>query len=244
MGCRMVWAAIAVGGVAVGSARLRADLISHALVTGGGTREERYGTTGAHAAASGAGGFMGEATAGARYGRLSGAASVEASLALGAVSRALAEAAFADTLRIDGPPGASGAGFLVYTYAVDGSAEGEEADAHVFLRHGADPDEELASEVTTSGLFESAPHGFVFGQPLSFGAVLLVSAALVEGHGGTAGAGFGAELAGLRVFDAQMQPVSGWTLWSASGTSYPVPAPGAGAILLALLRARPRRARS
>src|SRR5262245_54077316 len=146
------FASLAVG---LAAAVSRADLMTHAAALyGSGTLfgEERYGPGHITAATTGPGGFSARAEAWAGYGVVGGMARAQAERTEFATNRALAEAAFSDTLRIDGP---TGAGFLIYTYTLTGAAEGEHADAHLFLRHSPDPDEELAGEVTSSGIFDS-----------------------------------------------------------------------------------------
>jgi hypothetical protein len=183
--------------------------------------------------------FHGTASAHASYGLLSAQTQVAAQGAAFTLNRGLAEASFSDLLTISGT---IGDGFVVYTYALTGSAAGE-ADAHLFLRHASDPDEELAGEVVASAVFDSLPHHFTFGQPFLTGASILVAASLGEGESGAAWADFsaGAALTHIRVFDAQMRPIDGWTIDSQSGTSYPVPAPGTGLLFLGAAMGRQRR---
>lgn len=217
----------------------QASLVTHAAVLYGDAAplgQDTYGSVAASAQAGyqqpGGRWFSGTASAWASYGSVGAAARVEGENAAFGLNRAGAEAAFSDVLRITGP---SGAGFIVYTYSLTGSAEGEEADAHLFLRHSGDPDEELAEEVTQSIVFDSLPHHVTFGAPFETGVSMLVAAPLMQGETGSAFADFsaGAALTGVRVFDEQMRPLSGWTIESQSGTPYPVPGPGGIVVLVA-----------
>jgi hypothetical protein len=90
-----------------------------------------YGSTHAAAETGYTGAWM-RAEGWAAYGRVGARASVEASPAIHEVNRGLAEGAFGDRLRVDGP---SGAGFIIYHITMTGSAEGE-ADAHLFCGTG------------------------------------------------------------------------------------------------------------
>jgi hypothetical protein len=207
--------------------------------------QDVYGAASANAQAgySGERWFVGTASAWADYGRVGAYAAVDADRALYPLNRALAEAAFSDVLRVLGP---TGEGFIVYTYTITGSAEGEDADAHLFLRHSGDPDEELAGEVTQTASFDSLPHHITFGAPFETGVSILALAPMTEGQSGAAYADFsaGASLTGIRVFDGQMQPLVGWTVESQSGTAYPVPAGGTGVSLIVAGALGGRRRRS
>jgi uncharacterized protein (TIGR03382 family) len=229
MGVRSVFGLLA---VAIAPGVARGDLVSHAAAGYGDgtlTGPEQYGTIWAVAQTQYPGATLhGEAWA--QYGRLAATASVEADPGAYAVSRAVGEAGFSDTLNVAGP---RGAGFIVYTFSIDGHAAGD-ADLHLFL-HQADFDEELAGEVSAPAEFSSLPHRITFGQPFPISASILVLASVGLGESGMSSADFssGAALTGIDVYDDHMTRLEGWSLGSQSGTQYPVPAPATPAVLVA-----------
>jgi hypothetical protein len=231
---------------AIAAPAASASLTTHAAVGYGSgplIGPDLYGaaTCSAQTSYTGAGSFSGSAVAQAAYGNVGAVATVEALNALYPLNRALGESSFLDTLQVNGP---TGDGFIIYTYTLTGSAQGE-ADAHLFLRHSGDPDEELAGEVTSTSTFDSLPHHITFGQPFQTGLSLLVIASIAQGQSGQAFGDFsaGAALTSVRIFDAQMNPLQGWTIQSESGTAYPVPSP-VTVVPLVLLGAQRRAHRS
>ncbi len=226
-----------------------ADLVSHAVVSFGDaplTTVETFGSS--HASVSNSyaspGFFSGAAEAWAAYGLVRAVSMADALNASFETQVVQAEAAFTDRLTV---LGGSGGGIIVYTYEVTGSTIGDEHDAHAhaFLRHEGDPDEEIGEDMTGSTVLTSLPHFFTFGVPFSTGLLLSAEIHLDLGHSGQALSDFsaGAMLTGISVFDPQMNPIAEFTIVSESGTSYPLPTPGAGVVLgCALLRAtRPTR---
>jgi hypothetical protein len=171
--------------------------------------------------------FNGAAECAAAFGRLSGEVHLTATDASFAINRAQAESGFFDMLTISG---SVGPGFIIYDYSIAGSAEGE-ADAHIFLYHQGDPDEELAGEVTEDGVFTSLVHNFTFGQPFRTGAVLSTIGLIGEGETSETSAHFEAWLSGISVFDSEMRPLAEFSISSESGTTYPLPAPSTGMAL-------------
>ena len=231
--------------LAVVCSAARADLLSHALVRYGDptfTVDEHFGTQTADAALlySNPGSFHGVSSAQAAYGHLEAAATVLAVDAAYPVNFAQAEAGFTDSLTINGP---SGVGFVVYTYAVEGWAVGEQSLGAMFLRHGGEPDEELSDEIAGGETFQSLPHAVSFGQPFTHGLILQANGGIGLGETGEFGSVLSAMLTGIEVFDASMNPVGTYTVSSSSGTSYPLPEPGAALLLLAALAIGPRRRR-
>jgi hypothetical protein len=205
----------------------RADLIAHALVRYGGatlTIDEHFGSPTAAASLlyNTPGLFHGTAEATAAYGRADVSATVLAVGAAYPVNASFAEAAFSDTLTISGP---SGTGFVVYTYSTDGWTTGGLSQGALFLRHGADPDEELDDEIVGPEEFSSLPHAIVFGQPFTTGIVMQCHSAIGMGETGEFGAVLSATLTGLAVFDGGMNPIGQFTVTSLSGTQYPLPEP-------------------
>ncbi len=208
----------------------RGDLVSFAYVGYGNlpmTSTQQYGTSQAAASLSytSPGSFLGEARATAAYGRVAGFARASTETASYELNRAVAEARFSDLLTVSGP---NGSGFVVYEYQLFGRAEGDEADLHLFLQHEGEPDEELAGEVTSGDVFFSLPHSVTFGTPFRTGLSLQSQATMLLNETGEAVCdfSFGAFLTGFSVLNAQMEPVASFSIDAASGTQYPLPAPG------------------
>jgi hypothetical protein len=111
----------------------------------------------------------------------------------------------------------------------------------MFLRHGADPDEELDDEITEGGELVSLPHAVMFGVPFPFRALLQGRADVLAGQTARPSAAFEASLTGLTVLDEQMHPVSSFTVVASSGTTYPVPGPPGWGVLIGLAGRRRRR---
>lgn len=216
----------------------RGDLVTHALVSFGDselTTVQTFGTV--HAAIlnsyTSPGSFTGSAEAWASYGLVRAYASAQTQNASFDTQLVQAEAAFSDLLTITG---GVGGGFIVYQYLVIGSTVGSEhqAHAHAFLRHGNEPDEELG-HLSSSTTLTSLPHSFTFGVPFTTGLLLSAEVHLHHGHNGTALADFsaGAMLSRISIFDAQMAPISQFSVASQSGATYPLPSPATAAVLLA-----------
>ena len=216
----------------------RADLVTHALVSFGDSEPTTVQVFGAaHAAISNSytspGSFTGTAEAWAGYGLVRAVASAHTQNASYDTQLVQAEASFSDLLTISG---GVGGGFVIYQYTVTGSTIGSEhqAHAHAFLRHGNEPDEELG-HLSSSTILTSLPHSFTFGVPFTTGLLLSAEVHLHHGHSGTALADFsaGAMLSGISIFDAQMQPISQFSISAHSGTQDPLPAPATAPVLLA-----------
>lgn len=220
--------------VILGPIAARADLVSSAFVAFGDGELNAASQFGVQTAQvsngyNSPGFFLGSAQAIATYGRVAGHASAIASQAAFDVNVAVAEARFSDLITITG---GSGSGFIIYDYAVFGEASGDEADAHLFLHHGEEPDEELAGEVTEFGVFSSVPRAFSFGVPVRTGLTFHCQAALGLGESGEAFSdfSFGAYLAAVHIYDSEMQPIETFTVSALSGTQYPLPAPATAAL--------------
>jgi hypothetical protein len=220
----------------------RGDLITHALARYGDstlTVDEHFGAANADASLlyTSPGMFHGVASAQSAYGAVTATATVLAVNAAYGVNQAQAESAFADTLTISGP---TGVGFVVYTYTVDGWSDGEASLGALFLRHDG-ASEELSDELAGPEVLTSSPHAITFGQPFNHGVVLQADGGIGLGQTGELGSEFTATMTGLAVFDAAMNPVTGFSISSDSGTAYPIPGPGAVPALFCWALARSSR---
>jgi hypothetical protein len=226
----------------IGTGVTRADLVTHAVVGYGDvglTVNEEYGVQ--HAAAaltySSPGMFVGNADSSAGFGVLSTTVHAAGDPASYAINRAQSEASFSDFLTISGH---SGSGVVIYQYTLTGGASGD-SDAHAFLGHGNDPDEELAEEAIEGGSFTSLPHAFTFGAPFRTSLVLSTIALVAQGQSSESDANFQVMLSGFFIFDADMNPISDFSVGSQSGTQYPLPAPAS--IFIIAVATVPRRSR-
>jgi len=209
-----------------------ADIVAHSLVAFGDisfTTNEQYASPSAAAQLSytSPGLFNGESSSHCEYGLVGGTVSISSVDASYPTNRALAEATFHDTLTISGP---TGAGFIQYEYSLIGEAFGE-ADAHLFLNHQGDPSEELAGEATESGIYTSEFHNIIFGTPFEHGLSINIAAFIGLGETEEAAADFYAYMSAIHIFDANMTPISSYSIVSESGTTYPLPAPSTLALL-------------